>query len=239
MFERHDGRSLLELRPLATQFTIYPQALGSVLISLGQTRVLCSVTHGTGVPSFLRGSKTGWLTAEYAMLPAATTERTSREVSSCKRNGRVVEISRMIGRCLRTCVNLQALGESTLHIDCDVLNADAGTRVAALIGAQLALLAAEKKLLETGAITAPLCRQKLAAVSVGCIGENILIDPCYLEDIKVDVDFNFVMTHDGDVIEVQGSAEKRPISWQLFQKMATSAHAAITQIASFMNTIEL
>lgn len=239
MFERHDGRDLLELRPLNAQFTIFPQAVGSVLISLGQTRVLCSVSHVTGVPSFLRGSKTGWLTAEYAMLPASTSERTSRDASSCKRNGRAVEISRMIGRCLRTCVNLQVLGESTLHIDCDVLNADAGTRVAALIGSQLALLAAEKKLLETGVINSVLCKQKLAAVSIGCIGEDVLIDPCYLEDVKVDVDFNFVMTHGGDVIEVQGSAEKRPISWPLFQKMATAAHTAVTQIADYMNHVEL
>jgi ribonuclease PH len=235
---RIDGRSSLQLRPFSTQFAVFPQATGSVLLSMGMTRVLCAVSVVPGVPSFLRGKGTGWLTAEYAMLPASCSERVSRDTASCKKNGRSVEISRMIGRCLRSCVDLQTLGEYTIHIDCDVLNADGSTRVAALIGAQLALIEAERKLLEKNVLKKQFCVHKLAAVSVGLQNEEILVDLTYQEDVSIDADMNFVMTHDGSLVEIQGSAEKSPIPSRVFLSMQAAAKTAIDQIALWMASID-
>lgn len=227
---RLDGRSAEQLRPLSIQPNIFPNAAGSALISLGDTKVLCAVSITAGVPSFLRGKNTGWLSAEYAMLPAATHERTSRESSACKRNGRSMEISRLIGRSFRTVVDLSKIPDKTLTIDCDVLQADGSTRVASIIGAQVALILAERTLLAQGAIVAPFIKDYIAAVSVGVRGEDHLVDLTYEEDSQIDVDFNFVMTRTGAIIEVQGSAEKNPLPWDRFCEMAVLARQSIDQI---------
>lgn len=236
---RHDGRSCLELRPLSAQFSIYPQAAGSVLISLGATRVLCGVSFSQGVPSFMKGTGTGWLTAEYSMLPASGNQRVTRDSSGCKRNGRSVEISRMIGRCLRSCIDLKALGENTLTIDCDVLNADGSTRVAALIGAQLALMHAQQRLQQEGIVKKIFCTHMVAAVSVGLKNSDILVDLTYMEDSSIDADMNFVMTSQGDLVEIQGSAEQSPIKAAVFESMQQAASASIQQICSWMQSFTM
>lgn len=218
MIERLDGRSFKELRPLSLQTNIYPHADGSVLISMGHTRVLCSVTVVNNVPPFLRGKGSGWLTAEYAMLPAATHERTARE-NGCKRNGRSIEIARMIGRCLRTTVDLSTFGERTIHIDCDVLSADGGTRVAGLLGAQIALLLAEKHWLAERKIKTPICLHRLAPIAIGAQDDQIIVDLTYQEDMGIDVDYTVIVTDNGSIIEVQGAAERRAIPRSLFHAM--------------------
>src|ERR1700733_6301212 len=189
---RSGKREYNELRPLKVAYDIYSYTPGSVLFEMGNTKILCSVTLQNSVPHFLRGKRRGWLTAEYALLPASTPIRTVREVSANKRNGRTIEISRLIGRSLRSVADLAVLGESTIFIDCDVLQADGGTRTACITGAYLALKAAVVRWLEKGIIHQSLLKDELGAVSVGIADDLTLLDLDFIEDSTTFADFNFV-----------------------------------------------
>ena len=202
--KRTDGRGANQLRPLRIQLGAQEFAEGSVLIETGKTRVLCAVSIEERVPGFLRGSGQGWITAEYSMLPRSTTTRTPRE---SREGGRVREIQRLIGRSLRAAVDLRRLGERTLTVDCDVLQADGGTRTAAITGAYVALHQALAGLVRREAVPELPLRSAVAAVSVGIVDGGVLLDLCYEEDVRADADFNVVMTDRAEFVEVQGTAE--------------------------------
>lgn len=217
---RFGGRAYNEVRPLSISYDVYGYALASVLLQMGNTKVLCAITVQHNVPPFLRGKKQGWLTAEYNMLPSATQVRTSRESSSANRNGRSIEISRLIGRSLRSVLDLSKLGEQTIVVDCDVLQADGGTRTACLTGAFLALELAIKRLHNVSQEDRKaIIKDRLVALSAGVSGDQILLDIDAAEDTAIDADFNFVLTESDKIIEVQGTAEQHAIEWELFQKM--------------------
>lgn len=228
--QRPDNRAADEIRPITISYNTFGYAHASVLFELGQTKVLASVTLQQGVPPFLKGQKVGWLSAEYAMLPAATHQRTSRESLQGKQNSRSVEISRLIGRCLRTTIDLSRLGERTIIIDCDVLQADGGTRVASITAASLALEKAVQLWLNQKLIDTNILRTRIAAISVGLVNGLPCSDLCYLEDSNAEADFNFVMTAQGDLIEIQGTSEKSPISWNNFEVLKALAMKGITTI---------
>jgi ribonuclease PH len=204
---RADGRRPDELRPLELQPDFLEQAHGSVLFSCGRTRVLCTASIDEGVPRWLSGRGVGWMTAEYSMLPASTGERTQREVSRGRPGGRTVEIQRLIGRALRAVTDFEALGERTVWLDCDVLQADGGTRCTAISGAYVAA----RRALDRFGLGKAL-RDSVAAVSVGIVGGEALLDRDYSEDSSAEVDMNVVMTGAGELIEVQATAEKTPFS---------------------------
>lgn len=217
---RFGGRAYNQVRPLTVSYDVYGYALASVLLQMGNTKVLCAITVQNNVPPFLRGKKQGWLTAEYNMLPSATQVRTTRESSSANRNGRSIEISRLIGRSLRSIIDLSKLGEQTLLVDCDVLQADGGTRTACLTGSFLALEIAIKRLQNIKEEDRQhLIKDRLVALSAGVSGDQILLDIDAAEDTTIDADFNFVLTESDKIIEVQGTAEHHAIEWELFQKM--------------------
>jgi ribonuclease PH len=208
---RPDGRTQDQLRPvtLTRQWSIHPE--GSVLVEFGATRVLCTASVTTGVPRWRKGSGLGWLTAEYAMLPRATTTRSDRESVKGRIGGRTQEISRLIGRSLRSCIDLKALGENSIVLDCDVLQADGGTRTAAITGAYVALHDAVTWLAEHKSLAgkpSQVLHRSVAAVSVGVIGGQPRLDLCYEEDVVADVDMNVVCTGTGDFVEVQGTGEQ-------------------------------
>jgi ribonuclease PH len=230
MIRRHDGRSAEQLRPVKLSYDIFGYSDSSVLLELGNTKVLCAITLVPGVPPFLRGKGTGWLTAEYAMLPTATQKRAQRESSMSGRNGRSVEISRFIGRALRAAVDLTQIPDHTIMIDCDVLQADGSTRTACITGAFFALLRAHEKWLEKQKIQACLIQEEIAAVSVGIKDGVLLLDLDYTEDIDIDADYNFVLTKSGAVIEIQGSAEKKPIAWDRLHQAREIAMHAVNQL---------
>lgn len=209
---RLDGRRPDALRPIqfARNFTRYAE--GSVLVSFGETRVLCNASVEERVPPFMRGEGRGWVTAEYAMLPRATHSRSPREATKGKIGGRTHEIQRLIGRSLRAVVDLEALGERTIQIDCDVLQADGGTRTASITGAYLALVDAVNGLIAKGLLSASPIRESVAAVSVGIVDGRPLLDLNYDEDFRAAVDMNFVITGSGLFVEVQGTAEEAPFS---------------------------
>ena len=211
-FARTDGRAPDELRPARITPGFLPYAEGSVLIEMGNTRVVCSASLEDRVPPFLRNSGQGWLTAEYAMLPRATQTRTSREIGRGGPSGRTHEIQRLIGRSLRAIADMKALGERTITIDCDVLQADGGTRTAAITGAYVAFALASRQLQKSGKIVRSLTVNHVAAVSVGIVGNTPLLDLKYDEDSKAEVDMNIVCTGDGRFIELQGTAEREPFS---------------------------
>jgi ribonuclease PH len=206
---RVDGREAEQLRPVTVEPEYLLTAEGSVLISVGHTRVLCAATIEDSVPSFLRGSGQGWVTAEYAMLPRATVTRTSREVKKGRESGRTMEIQRLIGRALRGVVDLKALGERSVVLDCDVLQADGGTRTTAITGAFLALGMAIGKLVKAGVLGANPIRDYVAATSVGICEGVGLLDLCYEEDSSAEVDMNIVMTGGGKFVELQATAEHK------------------------------
>lgn len=232
---RLDDRAPDELRHLKVAYNVFSYAAGSVLFEMGKTKVLCAVTLQNGVPHFLRGKRRGWLTAEYSLLPAATPIRTVREVTANKRNGRTIEISRLIGRSLRAVCNLQTLGEQTVFIDCDVLQADGGTRTACITGAYLALKAAQAAWLEQGLIPAPFLKDELVAISVGISNQGAFLDLDFAEDSSIDADFNFVLTRSGGVVEVQGSAEKEPLTWEEFERMKCFAVKGAADVFEFFD----
>lgn len=222
---RHDGRAPGELRPLEIVPGFVEQAHGSALISFGRTRVLCTATIEEGVPRWLAGGGRGWLTAEYGMLPGSTGARTQREASAGRQKGRTVEIQRLIGRSLRAAYAMDKLGERTVWLDCDVIQADGGTRTAAISGVWVALaLAAQRKEL-------PPPDDLVAAVSVGIVAGEALLDLDYVEDAGADVDMNVVMTGDGRLIEVQATAEKTPFGRARLDELLDLAASGIARIS--------
>lgn len=204
---RRDGRAADELRPLSLELDFTDNPLASVLCSMGRTRVLCTVSEETSVPRWLRGRGEGWVTAEYAMLPAATDTRNDRESTRGKVSGRTMEIQRLVGRSLRAVVDRLALGERTLWVDCDVLQADGGTRTTAISGAWVALALACERLKARGAIERDPMRDTVAAISVGVVDGEVRLDLPYEEDSRAEVDMNVVATGSGRFIEVQGTGE--------------------------------
>ena len=211
-FARTDGRAPDELRPARITPGYLPYAEGSVLIEMGNTRVVCAASLEERVPSFLRNAGQGWLTAEYAMLPRATQTRTAREIGRGGPSGRTHEIQRLIGRSLRAVADMKALGERTITIDCDVLQADGGTRTAAITGAYVAFALASQHLLKSGKISRSVTTNQVAAISVGIVEGVPLLDLKYDEDSRAEVDMNVVCTGDGRFIELQGTAEREPFS---------------------------
>jgi len=228
--QRYANRAFDSIRTVKATFNTFGYAPGSVLFQMGRTTVLCAVSLQQGVPSFLKGKRRGWLNAEYAMLPTSTCVRSPREIVKMRRNGRSSEISRFISRCLRTIVDFDALGEKTIVIDCDVLQADAGTRTACITGACLALRVAVEKWIANGVIESSILKDSVAAISVGVLQGQPLLDLDFSEDSKVDADFNIVMTKSGELIEFQGAVEGIPISWEQFEKVRSLAVCGIEKL---------
>jgi ribonuclease PH len=227
---RPSGRAVDELRELKFERGFTKHAEGSVLVSFGSTRVLCTASIEDSVPGFLRGSAQGWVTAEYGMLPRATHTRSAREAARGKQSGRTQEIQRLIGRALRAVVDLKGLGERTVTIDCDVLQADGGTRTAAITGAYVALSLAVKKLLEEGKLKESPLMYPVAAVSVGIVNQQALLDLCYLEDAAAAVDLNLVMNAAGEFIELQGTGEEATFSEDQLAAMLTLGKSGIREL---------
>jgi ribonuclease PH len=230
-FARTDGRASNELRLVKITPGYLPYAEGSVLIEMGETRVVCSASVEDRVPAFLRNCGQGWITAEYSMLPRATQTRTPREVRRGGPSGRTHEIQRLIGRSLRAAADMRLLGERTLTIDCDVIQADGGTRTAAITGAFVALALADQKLLRLGKIQRSVVTNEVAAVSVGIVDNVPLLDLKYDEDSAAEVDMNVVCTGDGRFIEVQGTAEREPFSRDQMDSLLALAGIGIRALA--------
>ncbi|TLS65710.1 ribonuclease PH [Mariprofundus erugo] len=227
-----EDRRADELRPVSIDTAFNRYAEGSALISFGHTRVLCTASVEEKQPPFLRGTGKGWVTAEYGMLPRATHTRGSREAAHGKQGGRTVEIQRLIGRSLRAVVNLEALGPRSISLDCDVLQADGGTRTAAITGSWVALRIAINKLLAGGTLAADPMIGQVAAVSCGFVDGIALLDLQYCEDSKAAMDANFIMTPDGGVIEVQATAEDKPLHWDQFMQLKQLADKGIRDLAA-------
>ena len=224
---RLDNRPDYQLRPVHFEKNPLKFSQGSVLISTGLTKVICTATVEEKVPGFLAGSGKGWVTAEYSMLPGSTSPRVSRDN---QRKGRSQEISRLIGRSLRASINLQELGEITITIDCDVIQADGGTRTASITGGFVALSLAVKQMLDSGSLDALPTITPIAATSVGIFGDKVLVDLCYEEDSKADADFNMVMASDGGIVEIQGSAEGNRFSRKLVDQALDAGVDAISKL---------
>jgi len=229
---RHDGRKADQLRNITFQANIAPYATGSVLVGFGDTRVICAATIEPRVPSWMRqqGVSGGWLTAEYSMLPYSTLDRKPRDISKGKIDGRTVEIQRLIGRSLRAVLDLQKLGENTLWIDCDVLQADGGTRTASITGAYLAARLAIQKLLDSRKLQENPLTDSVAAVSVGLLGGRELLDLCYVEDKDAEVDANVVMTGHGRFVEVQSSGEEATFSHEQLQALLALSQKGLREL---------
>jgi ribonuclease PH len=225
---RPDGRAPGELRPVAYELGYQEWADGSVLFSMGKTRVLCAATLAEETPRWLRGTGRGWVTGEYSMLPASTMERSSREVNKGRPGGRTQEIQRLIGRALRSVTDLDRLGERMVTVDCDVLQADAGTRTASITGGYVALALALRKL---GGDAGALLKDSVAAVSVGLVDGEARLDLCYDEDAGAEVDFNVVMTGGAELVEVQGTAEGSPFSRAQLDGLLDLAGAGIAELS--------
>ncbi len=227
---RIDGRSAGELRPvkILRNYIRYPE--GSALISCGFTKVICTATVVEEVPPFLRTGQQGWVTAEYGMLPGSTHGRNNREAQKGKASGRTLEIQRLIGRSLRSCVDLKKLGKRSILLDCDVIQADGGTRTASITGSFVALYDAVKFLLRKGLITENPIKDFVAGISVGIVEGRSLLDLCYEEDSKAEVDMNVVMTGSGKYVEIQGTAEKEPYSRKDIDKLLGLAAKGIKEI---------
>jgi ribonuclease PH len=229
---RLDGRQSDQLRPMNITAGFIAHAEGSVLIEIGRTRVICTASVEETVPAFLKGSNKGWITSEYAMLPRATTTRTTRESSVGKKSGRTQEIQRLIGRSMRAAVELEKLGERQIWIDCDVIEADGGTRTASITGAFIALSLAVKKLMASNKLTQNPIRSHVAAVSVGIVGGVPMLDLNYVEDSGADVDFNLVMTDRDEFVEIQGTAERFPFSGTALNQLLELGRSGIRQLIS-------
>ncbi|HEY6120847.1 MAG TPA: ribonuclease PH [Pyrinomonadaceae bacterium] len=229
-FERSDGRAANQLRTVKITPGYLPFAEGSVLIEMGLTRVVCAASLEDRVPPFLRNSGQGWITAEYAMLPRATQQRTPRETGRGGPSGRTHEIQRLIGRSLRAIADTKVLGERTLTVDCDVLQADGGTRTAAITGAYVAVALAGQRLIKSGKLSANLLKMEVAAVSVGIVEQTPLLDLKYDEDSRADVDMNIICTADGRFIEVQGTAEREPFSRQQMNQLLALAEKGVSEL---------
>lgn len=234
---RPDGRRFDELRPITItpDFTRYAE--GSVLIQMGNTWVVCTASVEDRVPPFLRNSGQGWITAEYGMLPRATSTRTVRDGTRLQRSGRVMEIQRLIGRSLRAVLDLNQIGERTITIDCDVLQADGGTRTAAITGGYVAMVLALRRLIEQGVIATMPVHDYLAAVSVGLVTGQMRLDLDYAEDSCAEVDMNVVCLGDGRFVEVQGTAESKPYTTDELNQLITLAQAGIRQLIAHQRAI--
>lgn len=227
---RADGRQTTELRPITITPGYIKHADGSVLIAMGDTRVICTAKLEDKVPPFLRNSGKGWITAEYGMLPSSSQVRISREAARGRIGGRTHEIQRLIGRSLRAIAALEKLGERTVWIDCDVIQADGGTRTASITGAYVALVEASRRWMKQGTIRENPVKDSVAAVSVGVVGGKVLLDLTYEEDSRAEVDMNFVMTGSGKFVEVQGTAESAPFTKKGLDRMAEIAQQGIREL---------
>ena len=227
---RHDGRVPHELRPVEIEPGFVRTATGSALISMGGTRVICTASAVEGVPKWMAGEGRGWVTAEYGMLPASTGDRKQRDVSKGRPDGRTVEIQRLIGRSLRGIVDFGALGERTLYVDCDVLEADGGTRCASITGGYVALQLALQRLIDEGQLGSLPLTQSVAAVSCGMVEGTACLDLDYPEDSGAEVDMNVVMTGDGGLVEVQGTAERTPLTRASLDELLALAQRGIEQL---------
>lgn len=227
---RPNNRAANQVRPIkiTRHYTAYAE--GSVLVEFGHTKVLCNATVEDNVPRWLKGQGRGWVTAEYGMLPRATHSRTRREAASGKQGGRTMEIQRLIARSLRAVVDLESMGEQMVTVDCDVLQADGGTRTASITGACVALMDAFEKMIADGKLKKNPMKGLVAAVSVGILGEDVLCDLEYVEDSAADTDMNVVMTEDGRLIEVQGTAEGEPFTHDELLTLLDSAKYGIQEI---------
>jgi ribonuclease PH len=230
MHYRSDNRSPNQMRPVSLLPDYIKTAEGSVLIEVGNTRVICTASIEETVPQFLRNSGKGWVTSEYSMLPRSTLTRTPREASKGRQSGRTHEIQRLIGRSLRAVTDLGRLGERTIWIDCDVIQADGGTRTASITGAFVALGLALQKLVEAGTLTSVPLRDFVAAVSVGMVDGEMLLDLCYEEDSTADVDMNFVMTAGRKFVDVQATAERAVFDEQQLSKMISLASDGVQSL---------
>lgn len=228
--KRIDGRANDELRPVRVKLGYQAFAEGSALIELGKTKIVCAVTIEDRVPNFLKGQGIGWVTAEYAMLPRSTHTRTPRTGANGKAAGRSQEIQRLIGRSLRAVTDLAALGERTFTVDCDVLQADGGTRTAAITGGYIALFQAMHILKSQGVLPVIPLKSAVAATSVGIVDREELLDLCYKEDFSAAVDFNVVMTDKGEFVEIQGTAEGKPFSKETVNSLLSLAEKGIKQL---------
>jgi ribonuclease PH len=227
---RNDGRKADQMRAVRITPNYLLTAEGSALIEVGNTRVLCAATLEESVPPFLRGGGKGWITAEYSMLPRATATRTPREIVKGRPTGRTHEIQRLIGRSLRTAVNLSLLGERSLTVDCDVLQADGGTRTAAITGAFVALTLALKQLVNYGALKTLPIRSYVAATSVGIVNGNAMLDLCYEEDSQAEVDMNIVLTEAGQFVELQATAERNAFDDAQLAAMLVLGRAGVREL---------
>lgn len=227
---RPNDRAADQVRPIKITRNYTAYAEGSVLVEFGNTKVLCNATVEENVPRWLKGQGKGWVTAEYGMLPRATHSRTRREAASGKQGGRTMEIQRLIARSLRAVVDLPAMGEIMITVDCDVIQADGGTRTASISGASVAMADAFDSLVESGKLKNNPMKGHVAAVSVGILGEDILCDLEYVEDSAADTDMNVVMTEDGKMIEIQGTAEGEPFSQEQLMALLESAKVGIANI---------
>lgn len=227
---RHDGRTPGQLRPARIETGVSCHAEGSALIKMGNTHVLCTASVENSVPGFRKGSGQGWVTAEYGMLPRATSTRMPREAARGKQGGRTLEIQRLIGRSLRSVTDLGSFGERTVWLDCDVLQADGGTRTASITGAYVALVEAFRTLVGRNVISAIPVRTPVAAVSVGIVGGRLLLDLDYREDSGADIDMNVVMTGTGELVEVQATGEERPFPRQQLGELVDLAWGGIEQL---------
>jgi ribonuclease PH len=232
-YQRIDERKVDELRPMKVTRHFIKHAQGSVLIEVGNTKVICTAMVEEKVPRFLKGQKKGWITAEYEMLPGSTNTRKSRDRNRGKVDGRTMEIQRLIGRSLRSVIDLKKLGERTIWIDCDVIQADGGTRTASITGAFIALQDALTSLMEKGTIKENPITNFVAATSVGIHKGNVIVDLCYEEDSNAEVDMNMVMTEKGEIIEIQGTGEERPFTKEEFQQLLALGEESIKKIIDF------
>jgi len=234
---RPDGRQPDTMREVKITRNFLKHAEGSALIEVGNTKVLCAASVSEDVPAFLQGKEQGWVTAEYGMLPRSTHSRMSREASKGKQGGRTLEIQRLIGRSLRTVTDLKSVGEHTVTVDCDVIQADGGTRTAAITGAYLALFDAFQFMKNQGVLKKIPLRDFVAATSVGIVGGDKVLDLCYQEDSRADVDMNIVMTGKGGFVEIQGTAEKHPFSSDEMQELLKLAGIGIQQLIALQKSI--
>lgn len=232
--ERANGRRADEVRPVTFEAGFAPHATGSVLVRFGSTQVICAATIEQGVPNWMKqqGVKGGWLTAEYSMLPYSTLERKPRDIAKGRIDGRTVEIQRLIGRSLRAAIDLDKLGQNTLWLDCDVLQADGGTRTAGITGAYVATRLAVQKLIDRGDLRESPLMDSVAAVSVGILGGNLLLDLDYAEDRDAQVDFNIVMTGQGRFIEVQGTGEESTFSHEQLLDLIALAQKGLKALSA-------
>jgi ribonuclease PH len=234
---RADGRARDALRPVKVTPDFITHAEGSVLIEAGQTRVIVTASVDDGVPSFLKGSGKGWITGEYGMLPRATEDRTPREATRGRQSGRTLEIQRMIGRTLRAVADLKALGERTVWLDCDVIQADGGTRTASITGAFVAVALAFERMVASGILRKVPLVDSVAAISVGIVDDELLLDLAYEEDSRAQVDMNVVMTGSGHFVEVQATAEGRPYTNQELQRLIDLAAGGIRKLTEVQQDV--